>query len=380
MKNLNWKSSLLLLGTASLLITDGCGTVHGDADAGAAPLAKVVLAGEPGLFAVEHPEQFPLAMAEAHAAASELVVTGTVAPDVSRAVPVVSLVSGRIAGIYARLGDTVRKGQRLLTVRSDDISAGFSDYRKAVRTEALTRIQVTRAKDLYEHGAIALNDLQVAEQAEDNAKVDVETTAEKLQLRGSDLNHPTGLVDLDAPVAGVITDQQVTNAAGVQSLGTAPFTISDLSNIWVVCDVYENDLASVHLGDIAEIRLNAYPDRIFKGRVSNIGAVLDPSIRTAKVRIEVQNPGIMRLGMFVRATFRGQTMQMHTIVPATAVMHMHDRDWVFVPTPEKKFRRVEVVGGDLLPENVKMQEVNSGLQPGQQLVMNALVLDRMLTQ
>ena len=380
MNNLCRKIGLPVFGIASLLILDGCGTVRGDADGGAAPPAKVVLAADASLFAVEHPEQFPLAMAEARAATSELVVTGTVAPDVSRAVPVVSLVSGRIAGIYARLGDTVRKGQRLLTVRSDDISGGFSDYRKAVRTEALTRIQLVRARDLYEHGAIALNDLQIAEQTEDNAKVDVETTAEKLQLRGSDLNHPTGLVDIEAPVGGVITDQQVTNAAGVQSLGTAPFTISDLSNIWVVCDVYENDLASVHLGDIAEIRLNAYPDRIFKGKVSNIGAVLDPSIRTAKVRIEVRNPGIMRLGMFVRATFRGQTVQMHTIVPATAVMHMHDRDWVFVPAPEKNFRRVAVVGGDLLPENVHLQEVSSGLQPGQQVVANALVLDRMVNQ
>jgi cobalt-zinc-cadmium efflux system membrane fusion protein len=379
MNNPSWKISLLLLGTASLLILYGCGAVHGDAEA-ATPPARVVVAADAGLFAVEHPEQFPVATAEAHATASELVVTGTVAPDVSRAVPVVSLVSGRIAGIYARLGDTVKKGQRLLTVRSDDISGGFSDYRKAVRTEALTRIQLVRAKNLYDHGAIALNDLQVAEQTEDNAKVDVETTAEKLQLRGSDLTQPTGLVDLEAPVSGVITDQQVTNAAGVQSLGTAPFTISDLSSIWVICDVYENDLATVHLGDIAEIRLNAYPDRIFTGRVSNIGAVLDPSIRTAKVRIEVQNPGVMRLGMFVRATFRGQTRQMHTVVPATAVLHMHDRDWVFVPAPERKFRRVEVIGGDLLPENGKMQEVNSGLQPGQQVVTNALVLDRMLTQ
>ena len=89
---------------------------------------------------------------------------------------------------------------------------------------------------------------------------------------------------------------------------------------------------------------------MFKGNVSNIGAILDPNIRTAKVRIEVQNPGIMRLGMFVKATFRGQTTEMHTIVPASAVLHMHDRDWVYVPAPDKKFRRVEVVGGDLLPE------------------------------
>jgi cobalt-zinc-cadmium efflux system membrane fusion protein len=164
----------------------------------------------------------------------------------------------------------------------------------------------------------------------------------------------------------------------VQSLGTAPFTISDLSSVWVICDVYENDLPNVHLGDIAEISLNAYPDRIFKGKVSNIGAVLDPSIRTAKVRIEVPNPGNMRLGMFVRATFRGQAKTTHTVVPASAVMHMHDRDWVFVPAPNNRFRRLEVIGGDLLPDN--LQEVRSGLQPGQAVVTNALVLDHVLTQ
>jgi cobalt-zinc-cadmium efflux system membrane fusion protein len=237
-----------------------------------------------------------------------------------------------------------------------------------------------RAQDLYQHGAMALNDFQVAQQTDDNAKVDVETTAAKLELRGSDLNHPTGLVDILSPASGIITDQQVTNAAGVQSLGTAPFTVSDLSTVWVVCDVYENDLANVHMGDVAEISLNAYPDRVFKGKVSNIGAVLDPSIRTAKVRIEVQNPGMMRFGMFVRATFHGQSRQMHTVVPASAVMHMHDRDWVFVPAPDRKIRRVEVVGGDLLPDNVNMQEIKSGLEPGQQVVANALVLDHVLAQ
>jgi cobalt-zinc-cadmium efflux system membrane fusion protein len=376
---------VLLLSIHSLLTLVGCSNVHAQADAdaataGAPPPAKVVPAVDINLFTVDHPEQFPLATATEHATSSELVVTGTVMADVSRAVPVVSLVSGRITGIHARLGDTVKQGQLLLTVRSDDISGGFSDYRKAVRNELLTRTQLERAEDLYKHGAIALNDLQVAQTAEDLAKVDLETTSEHLKLRGSDLDHPTGIVDIVAPVSGVITDQQVTNAAGVQSLGTAPFTISDLSYVWIVCDVYENDLASIRLGDTAEIRLNAYPDRVLKGSISNIGAVLDPNIRTAKVRIEVQNPGIMRVGMFVKATFRGQTREVHTTVPASAIMRMHDRDFVFVPAPDKKFRRVEVVSGDLLSDNVNIQEIKSGLEPGQQVVTNALVLDHVLAQ
>jgi cobalt-zinc-cadmium efflux system membrane fusion protein len=191
-------------------------------------------------------------------------------------------------------------------------------------------------------------------------------------LLGNDPNRLNNVVDIYAPVSGVITDQQVTNAAGVQALAASPVTISDLSYVWVVCDVYENDLPSVHIDDAAEITLNAYPDRMFTGHVSNIGAILDPNIRTAKVRIEVRNPGMMRIGMFVTATFRGRTKEMHTEVPATAIMHLHDRDWVFVPAPDRRFRRVEIVSGDLLPN--QMQEVKSGLEPGQQVVSNAIVL------
>jgi cobalt-zinc-cadmium efflux system membrane fusion protein len=177
----------------------------------------------------------------------------------------------------------------------------------------------------------------------------------------------------------VITDQQVTNAAAVQAFNTpSPFTISDLSYVWIVCDVYENDLAGVKLGDTADISLNAYPDRVFKGTVSNIGAILDPNIRTGKVRLEVRNPGIMRLGMFVKATFHGQAKETHTAVPADAVLHMHDRDWVYVPAPGNKFRRLEVVSGDLLPGN--LQEIKSGISPGQQVVTNALVLDHVIAQ
>jgi len=371
----------LCLASLFLLLTlAGCSR-HGDVEAaGAPPPPNVVTVTEPDLFSVEHPEQFPLATAAERPSTSELVVTGTVTPDIARNVPVISLASGKVVAIHARLGDVVKKGQLLLTVRSDDVAGGFSDYRKAVSAEALTRVQLERVSDLYKHGAYALNDLQVAEDAERRAQIDVETTAEHLRLQGSDPDHPKMMVDLYAPVSGVITDQQVTNAAGVQALGTNPFTISDLSTVWVVCDVYENDLGNVKLGDTAEITLNAYPDRILKGRVSNIGAVLDPNIRTGKVRIEVENPGMMKVGMFAKAIFRGQTTEMHTTVPASAVLHMHDRDFVFVPAPGQKFRRLEVVSGDLLPTNLSLQEIKSGLKPGQQVVTNALVLDHVLAQ
>jgi cobalt-zinc-cadmium efflux system membrane fusion protein len=377
MKSGNLEAGLLVVSMLLPLMFSGCNR-HVDVAAEAPPPAKVVSDVDVNLFSVEHPEQFPLTTAVAYTTAPTLVVTGTVNPDISRNVPVISLATGRIVAIHARLGDTVKKGQLLLSIRSDDVATGFSDYRKAVADETLARTQLERAKELYEHGAISMNDLQVAQDTEDKAKVDVETTEEHLRLLGNDPQKPKGVVDIYAPVSGVITDQQVTNAAGVQALGSNPFTISDLSYVWVICDVYENDLPNVSMGETAEIRLNAYPEKVITGRISNIGAILDPSIRTAKIRIEVPNPGMIRMGMFATATFHRQKKETYTALPASAILHMHDRDWVYLPAPAQKFRRVEVVGGDALANN--MQEIKSGLAPGQQVVTSPLVLEHTIEQ
>jgi membrane fusion protein, heavy metal efflux system len=357
----------------------GCGSGKSDPKAEAPPPAKVESEQDLNVLQVDHPEQFPLATAAAHESASQLMATGTVSPDISRSVPVISIATGRVVEVHARLGDTVKKGQLLLRVQSADMSAAFSDYRKAVADEKLARIQFERAKLLYDKGAISLNDFQTAEDVENKAQVDVENTTERLRVLGGSVDHPAAIVDIRAPVSGVITDQQVTTAAGVAGLGSPnPFTISDLSNVWILCDVYENDLANVHVGETAEIRLNAYPDKVFTGRISNVLPVLDPTTRTAKVRIEVRNPGLMRVGMFVTATFHGQKKETHAAVPATAILHLHDRDWVYVPAGDKKFRRVEVTSGGTLPN--KMQEIVSGVRPGQQVVTNALVLQNTVEQ
>ncbi len=336
-------------------------------------LAKVEPESDSSNFKVDHPEQFPLATAGEHVAAPELNVTGVVSPDVSRQVPVPSLATGRVVEIDARLGDDVKKGQLLFKVRSTDIAGAYSDYRKAVRNEQLAKIQLDRAKVLFDDGAIPKSTLEIAQTTEDNAIVDLETTTEHLRLLGSDPDHPSGIVEVHGPVSGVITDQQITNSSGVQALTPPnPFTISDLSHVWVMCDVYENDLPFVHLGEYADIRLNAYRDLVLKGRIGNIGSILDPSLRTAKVRLEVPNPGMLRLGMFVTATFHGLKKEAHATVPATAVLHLHDRDWVYSPMEGGKFRRIEVTAGKMLPG--KMQEITSGIQPGQQVVASALVL------
>lgn len=372
MRNSNLEKTALAISLIMLPFAfTGC---RGGSDVAAeAPPPAEVQHEQEGVFQVANPEQFPLATATEHQALPQLAVTGVVNPDIARTVPVVTLASGRVVDIRARLGDTVQKGQLLLRIRSDDVSGGYDAYRKAVADELLARKYFERAKDLYAHGAIAQADLEAAEDAEDDAKVTLETATEHLRLLGNDPEHPTGIVDIAAPITGVITDQEVVLGSTIQSYSANPFTISDLSYVWVVCDVYENDISALHLGQATDIHLNAYPSQVLKGTISNIGAILDPTIRTAKVRIEVPNPGgIMRVGMFATATFHGMKAEIHAAVPASAILHLHDRDWVYVPSGGKQFRRVEVTAGNMLPNNV--QEIVSGVQPGQQVVKNALDL------
>ncbi len=374
MKRLILAEAILLF--ALLLLVTGCGQkAQSDNESGAPPPAQVEREGGSGTFKVQRPEEFPLVTAGKHTSVPELTVTGVVNPDVSRSVPVVSLSSGRVVDIKARLGDTVEKGQLLLKVRSTDISAAYSDYRQAVADFTLAKAQLDRAQALLEKGAIAKKDLEVAVDIENKAAVTRETTIEKLRTLGvTDLDHPpSGIVDIFAPISGVITEQNVTNGAGVKTLDNSPnlFTVANLDHVWIVCDVYENDLSFVGLGDYADVRLNAYPGRVYKGRINNIGPILDPTIRTAKVRLEMKNPGLMRVGMFVSATFYGQKQETHAVVPATAILHLQDRDWIYVPAGTGEFRRVEVIAGKTLPGN--LQEV-TGIEPGQQVVANALVL------
>jgi|HubBroStandDraft_1064217.scaffolds.fasta_scaffold09252_2 cobalt-zinc-cadmium efflux system membrane fusion protein len=356
-----------------------CSSGKADPKAEAPPNAAV----EPDLdasnFKVDHPDQFPLFTAVEHKAVPALNVTGVVQPDITRAVPVISLAAGRVVELKARLGDVVEKGQILLRVRSNDVSGAYQTYLKAENDERLARVQLERAQTLYDKGAVAKSALEQAEATEADAKADLNAATEQLHTLGIDKDHPSGIIDITAPISGVITDQQVTTAAGVQGLaGPNPFTISDLSSVWIVCDVYENDLDAVRVGDSADVRLSTYPNQVFKARVDNILPVLDPSIRTAKVRLEVKNPGQMRIGMFVTATFYGKQPQPHSAIPASAILHLHDREWVYTPLGNAHFKRVEVVTGSMLPGS--QQEVVSGIKPGDQVVSNALDLQNTVEQ
>jgi cobalt-zinc-cadmium efflux system membrane fusion protein len=368
-------TTVVLAGFASLT---ACKKEFNPAD-GAPAKPVVVETGDMSLVSVDKPDQFPLVTSEQVEAASQLSVTGAVFPDISREIPVISLANGRVVDIKARLDDFVKKGDLLLEVQSPDVSGAFNVYIKAANDERMDNLAYTRAKNLFDHGAISQGTLEQAEDTERDAQADLTAAEEELKTLGVDKDHPSSVVNVYAPISGVIVAQNVTQAAaaGVNLSGSATaFTIADLSTVWVICDVYENDIPKIALGQTAQIHLVAYPDRTLTGRVSDIGPVLDPSIRTAKVRLEIPNPGILKLGMFVSATFESRTKETHPVVPAPAILHLHDRDWVFIPAANNQFKRVEVHAGKMLPGD--RQELLSGINPGQQVVSNVLQLEATL--
>jgi len=328
---------------------------------------------DPDVFETNQPEFFRTAKAETRSLPTQVTANGTVSPDVSRTIHVTSLGGGRVVDLKVKLGDNVKKGQTLLVISSPDLSTAFSDYEKAQADEALSRKALGRAQMLFDRGAIAAKDLETAQDTEDKAKVDVETAKHHVQILGADPAHPSILIDLKAPVSGTIVEQNVAGSEGVKSLDNSPnlFTIADLDQVWVVCDVFENDLGEVHLGDSAEIRLNAFADRLFKGKVADISRVLDPNTRSAKVRIVLGNAdGSLRPGMYAEAKFRSRKVTERVLVPATAIMRLHDKDWVFRKEGDKRFRKIVVQADGLAPDG--MQQIRNGVKPGDELVTNAL--------
>jgi membrane fusion protein, heavy metal efflux system len=368
----------LYLTTAVLLLCAGTVSCNHeskpDPSQEAPPAEKVAQVGNPNIVRVENPQRFALVVASSVEDVPEINVTGTVNPDVSLSIPVVSLASGRVVEIDAKLGDDVKKGQLLLKILSNDIASALQTYNQARADAALAEKQLDRAKLLYDHGAISLNDLQVAENAAEKAKVAVDTSRQQVQTLGGSVDHPNTVIDVYAPASGTIVEQNVVQSSNVHTPDNQPnlFTIANLSRVWVICDVYENDLPAVRLGDRADIRLDAYPDETLKGTVSNIGAILDPNLRTAKVRVALPNNGHMRAGMFVKATFHGLHGRAYAAVPPTAILHLHDRDWVFVPHNNQEFERLEVTGGNTANG---LQQVRTGISPGQQVVKDALSLE-----
>ena len=370
---------------ACSLLLAGCSHKEANREAAEAPPANltVITGGSSDTVHVDDPGRFSLVAASTRQSVSTLNVTGAVQPDPSREIPVVPLANGRVVALHVGLGDLVHRGQLIMDVQSPDVSQAFGSYLKAVADEHLTAVVLERDKLLFGKGAIAQSQLEIAQNGEDDAKAALTASEQQLRILGVDRNHPGDTLHVYAPASGVIISQS-TAAAGVAGVGyggaTGSFLIADLSHVWVVCDVYENDLADVKVGEAAQIRLNAFPDKVRNGTISDIGAVLDPSIRTAKVRIQVPNPDrLLRLGMFATATFRAARPESHIALPQNAVLHLHDRDFVFEPSDTAgNFRRVEVKSGSTLDGG--FLQILSGLGAGQQVVGNALELQNTAAQ
>src|SRR5690349_6948850 len=206
----------------------------------APPPTKVEEQPEVNLLQVNRPERVNLVKAGEREELPELNATGVVNPDVERSIPVVSLASGRVIAIYARLGDEVKKGQLLLKVRSNDIAAAFQTYNQAKADEALAEKQLQRGKLLFERGAISLNDYEITENTEHKARVSLDTAAEQVRTLGGDLGREDPVVSIYAPSDGTIVEQNVVLSAAVHTPDNQPnlFTIADLSRVWAMCDVY----------------------------------------------------------------------------------------------------------------------------------------------
>ncbi len=338
----------------------------------AAP-TKTEVTVDPSLYTVEHPELFKLVTAESRDVPTVLTADGSVTLDVNRTIHVTSQGSGRVTDLKVRLGDSVKKGQVLLSIRSADLATAFSDYQKSVADERLAKKALDRAQLLNSHGALAEKDLQQAEDTEEKARADVQNAEQHVRILGGDPSHPSPLIEIRAPVSGSIVEQNVSGFEGIKSLDNSPslFTVADLSQVWVVCDVYENDLGEVHLGDNADLRLNAYPDTVYHGKVVDISRVLDPATRSAKVRIVLPNrDGSLRPGMFAVATFRSRKPQSRVVVPSTAIMRLQDKDWVFLKDGVQRFRRIEVHTGGTSADGT--QQIQVGVKVGDELVANAL--------
>ncbi len=357
----------------------GCHGNEQKREAAEAPPAtpQVVETGSDNGVHVTNPKLFTLVAAQTRSAYESLNVTGAVQPDISREVPVLSIANGRVTALHVGLGNYVHKGQLVMDVQSPDVAQAFLSYQTALSNENLTNTVLTRDKLLYDKGAIAKSQLDIAQNGEEDAKAALHAAEQELRILGVDKDHPSDTVHVYAPISGVIVSQNVTaaGAAGINFAGSAgSLTIADLAHVWVVCDVYENDLPSVHLGEDADIRLNAFPDKVRTGTISDIGAILDPSIRTAKVRIQVQNPdNLLRIGMFASATFHGAKAQTVVTVPGNAILHLHDRDYVFLPSSATgEYHSTVVKTGQTFPGG--SVEIQSGLSAGQQVVANALEL------
>jgi len=328
------------------------------------------------LFTVpkEQMAHIQIVAAEKGPLARTLRLTGAVAYDAFATTPVFAAIGGPVHEILVAPGQFVQAGQPLLTVTSPDYSAARSAYIKARDSFALADKFYIRAQDLFAHGAIAEADLQQAESNRAQAHADLESTADALRALGlkdpeaviKSSGQSTAQIPVPAPVSGEIVERLVGPGQLLAGGTTQCFTISDTNTVWVLVNVYQNDLPFVHLGDSVEINTESYPE-LFHGKISYLAPALDPTTRTLQARIVTQNPGKkLKRDMFVTALVGAGSIPDAITVPDAAVLHdTENQPFVYVQTSTNQFaRRLVTLGGS----SKGRTQITSGLKEGEHLV------------
>ena len=280
-------------------------------------------------------------------------LTGTVAYNAFRTTPVITQVGGPVSKILVVPGEQVKAGQPMLDISSPDYSQMLDAYLKAADSYRLTQINYSRAQDLYQHHAIAQRDLQQAESDNNQARADLNAAEQGLKILG--IKNPNALaktaasaqIPVLAPIAGEVVERLVSPGQVVQAGQTQAFTISDLSTVWVLANVYQADLAYVHRGDDVVVQTDAYPNT-FHGRISYVASALDPNTRTLQARIVVDNPGEkLKRDMYCTVTVTAGTLNNVIAVPDASILRDdNNQPFVYLARTENQFGRRDVVLGE----------------------------------
>ena len=297
---------------------------------------------------------------------------GTVAYNSFETTPVITQISGPVSRILIVPGENVRVGQPMLYVASPDFAQLRTNYLKAKDALALAQRSYARAQDLYQHRVIAQADLEQAESAVNQAQADLQATEQALKVVG--IQHPESLskdttmpeVPVLAPIAGEAVERLAAPGQVIQAGATQVFTISNMGSVWILANVYERDMGAVHNGDSVAIQTDAYPEE-FHGRISYIGAALDPNSHTLQVRIVTQNPGQkLKKDMYVTATIQAGAIANALTVPDSAVLRdAQNEPFVYVEVSPNQFGQRSVTIGD---NSDGKTQVLGGLKTGERVI------------
>ena len=300
-------------------------------------------------------------------------LTGAVSFNGFDTTPVITQVSGPVSRIVVTPGQQVRRDEPLLYVASPDYSQLLANYLKARDAYALAEKGYLRAKDLYDHNAIAQRDLEVAESAQTQAAADLDAANQSLRILG--VSKPESLnvrqtpseLPVLAPIAGQAVERLVAPGQVIQAGATQVFTISNMSSVWVLANLYQKDLPNVRLGDPVTITTDSYPGTAFHGKISYIAAALDPDTRTLQARIEVNNPrGELKKDMYVVCTVLSGTIRDALTVPDSAVLRdAQNQPFVYVVTQNNEFSRRAVALGQ---RSENTTQLTSGIVAGDRVV------------